>query len=69
MRFLELHGSHFAEGFEPHRPGDILDGGGRVVGRHEGQHRFTVGQRRGLGVSAGSPLYVVAKKINLMDRK
>ncbi len=42
------------------RPGEILDGAGRVVGRHAGHHNFTVGQRRGLGVAAGEPLYVLA---------
>jgi tRNA-uridine 2-sulfurtransferase len=40
-------------------PGDIVDLNGKVLGRHEGIIRFTVGQRRGLGVSAGYPLYVV----------
>ncbi len=40
-------------------PGDIVDLNGKVLGRHEGIIRFTVGQRRGLGVSAGHPLYVV----------
>jgi len=34
---------------------------GRVVGRHEGQRHFTIGQRRGLGVAAREPLYVVDK--------
>jgi tRNA-specific 2-thiouridylase len=42
------------------RPGEIVDAGGRVVGRHRGHHNFTVGQRRGLGVGAAAPLYVVA---------
>jgi len=41
-------------------PGDIVDSGGRRLGRHEGLHRFTVGQRKGLGVSTGKPLYVLA---------
>jgi tRNA-specific 2-thiouridylase len=42
------------------RPGDIVDGDGRVVGRHRGAHHFTVGQRRGLEVGgAGEPLYVL----------
>ncbi|HEU4404919.1 MAG TPA: tRNA 2-thiouridine(34) synthase MnmA [Polyangiaceae bacterium] len=41
------------------RPGPILDGSGREVGRHEGLHRFTVGQRKGLGVALGAPAYVV----------
>jgi tRNA-specific 2-thiouridylase len=40
-------------------PGDIVDFGGRVLGRHQGIIHFTVGQRRGLGVAAGHPLYVV----------
>jgi tRNA-uridine 2-sulfurtransferase len=42
------------------RPGEIVDATGRVVGRHRGQHNFTVGQRRGLGVAADEPLYVLA---------
>jgi tRNA-uridine 2-sulfurtransferase len=41
------------------RPGEIVDAGGRVVGRHPGFHNFTVGQRRGLGVGGGDPLYVL----------
>src|SRR5262249_42599059 len=41
------------------RPGAILDVDGRVVGRHQGIHRFTVGQRKGLGVSSPTPLYVL----------
>jgi tRNA-uridine 2-sulfurtransferase len=40
-------------------PGDIVDLQGHVLGRHNGIIRFTVGQRRGLGISAGEPLYVV----------
>ena len=39
-------------------PGPFLDGGGREVGRHRGIVRYTVGQRRGLGLSAGKRLYV-----------
>ncbi len=38
--------------------GEIVDSNGRVVGRHSGIHRFTVGQRRGLGVAAAEPMYV-----------
>jgi tRNA-uridine 2-sulfurtransferase len=42
-------------------PGDIVDAGGRVIGRHRGAHHFTVGQRRGLRVGGtGEPLYVLA---------
>jgi len=40
-------------------PGDIVDLAGRVVGRHAGLIHYTVGQRRGIGVAAGEPLYVV----------
>src|SRR6201999_4191816 len=40
-------------------PGDIVDLGGRVLGRHDGIIHFTVGQRRGLGIATGHPLYVV----------
>ncbi len=40
-------------------PGEIVDVDGRVLGRHQGVMNFTVGQRRGLGVAAGLPLYVV----------
>ncbi len=40
--------------------GEVVDGRGNVVGHHAGHHRFTVGQRRGLGLAGGRPLYVVA---------
>jgi tRNA-uridine 2-sulfurtransferase len=40
-------------------PGEIVDVAGKVLGRHDGIIHFTVGQRRGLGVAAGHPLYVV----------
>jgi tRNA-uridine 2-sulfurtransferase len=43
------------------RPGDLVDRDGAVLGRHDGQHHFTVGQRRGLGIAAGEPRYVLAK--------
>jgi tRNA-specific 2-thiouridylase len=42
----------------PQPKGDIVDAQGTVLGEHEGIHRFTVGQRRGLGVSSANPLYV-----------
>src|ERR1700683_2143923 len=40
--------------------GEIVTTGGEVLGRHAGVHHFTIGQRKGLGVAAGRPLYVVA---------
>ena len=45
---------------EPDRPGDIVDTHGRVLGRHSGFWRYTIGQRKGLGIGgAGEPYYVV----------
>lgn len=41
------------------RPGPIIDASGRVVGEHAGIHRFTVGQRKNLGVSLGERAYVI----------
>jgi len=40
-------------------PGDIVDMDGNVLGRHDGILHYTIGQRRGLGVAMGEPLYVV----------
>lgn len=40
-------------------PGDIVHIDGRVLGRHEGILRYTIGQRRGIGIASGEPLYVV----------
>jgi tRNA-uridine 2-sulfurtransferase len=54
--FLRRHGNPRLR-----RPGEIVDRDGRVLGRHEGQHEFTVGQRRGLGVHSPEPLYVIEK--------
>jgi tRNA-specific 2-thiouridylase len=41
------------------RDGDIIDSSGKVLGTHHGIHRYTIGQRRGLGVAMGHPYYVV----------
>ncbi len=41
------------------RPGVIVDADGRQVGRHRGVAFYTIGQRQGLGVAAGKPLYVI----------
>jgi tRNA-specific 2-thiouridylase len=43
------------------RPGPLVDRAGRRVGAHAGQHLFTVGQRKGLGLAASEPLYVLGK--------
>jgi tRNA-specific 2-thiouridylase len=39
--------------------GEIVDAGGSVVGHHDGIHRYTVGQRRGIGIAGPQPLYVI----------
>lgn len=40
-------------------PGDFVDRGGRLLGRHRGLEGYTVGQRRGLGIPAREPYYVI----------
>ena len=55
-RFMARHAEADASG-----RGEILDLGGRVLGSHDGHERFTVGQRRGIGLAAPEPLYVIAK--------
>src|SRR4051812_780928 len=42
------------------RPGRLVDRAGRTVGRHRGHTGFTIGQRRGIGLGGGEPLYVLA---------
>jgi len=44
--------------------GDIIDLEGKVIGRHKGLIRYTIGQRRGLGVAANVPVYVAAKSVS-----
>ena len=56
------------------QPGDIVDPEGSVLGRHEGLANYTIGQRRGLGIAAGRPVYVTrldvaANTVTLGDRK
>ncbi len=52
--FLARHGG------ARERAGEFVDRGGRVLGRHRGHHGFTVGQRKGIGIAAPEPLYVLA---------
>ena len=51
--------ARFVDDRSPGRPGEFVDTRGRVVGHHDGVANFTIGQRRGLGVSVGEPRYVV----------
>src|SRR5204863_814852 len=53
-KFVTKRAPHAAHG------GAIVDEGGRVLGEHAGIHHFTVGQRKGLGLSTAAPLYVLA---------
>ena len=55
--------ARFMEGFTgKHYPaGDFLDESGKVVGTHSGAVRYTIGQRKGLGLAMGAPVYVCAK--------
>ncbi|HKQ86265.1 MAG TPA: tRNA 2-thiouridine(34) synthase MnmA [Candidatus Acidoferrales bacterium] len=59
VRFIESY-LHEQGGSLPDGAGEIVTTSGEVIGRHEGLHRYTVGQRRGLGIAAGRPTYVVA---------
>lgn len=52
-RFLDEHFPH------PAKKGLFVDAAGRILGEHEGIHHYTVGQRRGLGISFGERMYVV----------
>ena len=45
-------------------PGPIVDTQGRVLGQHRGVYNYTVGQRKGLGIAAPQPLYVVKLDVN-----
>jgi tRNA-specific 2-thiouridylase len=47
---------------EAARPGTVVDNDGKVLGTHGGVHRFTIGQRKGLGLSSTEPLYVLEIK-------
>jgi tRNA-uridine 2-sulfurtransferase len=56
------------------RPGDLVLSDGAVVGRHEGHQHFTIGQRKGVGVAFGRPIYVVdidpnANRVTLGDKQ
>jgi tRNA-specific 2-thiouridylase len=55
--FLERYTGQVCQG------GDIVDLDGRVLGRHRGAIRYTLGQRKGLGISAEEPLYVCGKSM------
>jgi tRNA-specific 2-thiouridylase len=54
----------YSDFLRKHRPdlfrtGDVVDAEGKVIGEHDGTAQFTIGQRRGIGVAQGRPLYVI----------
>ncbi|MEB3225877.1 MAG: tRNA 2-thiouridine(34) synthase MnmA [Synechococcus sp.] len=66
---IEAHGSMktFLDKYIEQREGEIVDLDGKVLGHHTGIHHYTIGQRKGLGIAAPEPLYVV-KLDNVMNR-
>lgn len=59
---IESHGSmqKFLDKYISQTTGEIVDLDGKVLGEHNGIHHYTIGQRKGLGIAAAKPLYVVA---------
>jgi tRNA-specific 2-thiouridylase len=57
-RFIDAYLSDQGEAL-PDTAGELVTTNGEVIGEHHGIHNFTVGQRKGLGVATGSPLYVI----------
>ncbi|MEW5977890.1 MAG: tRNA 2-thiouridine(34) synthase MnmA [Acidobacteriota bacterium] len=68
-RFVERYVAAAPESFSPElsvldgSPGTIVSTAGSVLGQHTGIHRFTVGQRKGLGVAMGEPFYVIQTNV------
>jgi tRNA-specific 2-thiouridylase len=60
-RFLDAYLAEQGDSL-PDTAGELVTTDGRVIGEHTGIHNFTVGQRKGLGVATGSPLYVLQIK-------
>ncbi len=58
VQFIEAYLGERGEAV-PEEVGDLVTASGEVVGRHRGVHHYTIGQRKGLGIAAGRPLYVV----------
>ena len=59
--FIEQHTKNVKNLGKNHEPGDFVDFDGKPLGRHKGLIRYTVGQRKGLGIASSHPLYVCAK--------
>ena len=59
VQFIHAYASEIGNPLED-RDGDIVTRDNQVVGRHNGVHNFTIGQRKGLGFATGKPIYVLA---------
>src|SRR5713101_3561233 len=59
VQFIEAYSRERGSALS-HNGGEIIDEDGIVIGRHNGVHQFTIGQRKGLGFAAGKPLYVLS---------
>lgn len=59
---VESNGSMraFLDKYLAPKEGDIVDIDGKVLGKHDGTHHYTIGQRKGLGIAAAEPLYVIS---------
>ncbi|WP_293127909.1 tRNA 2-thiouridine(34) synthase MnmA [Microcoleus sp. bin38.metabat.b11b12b14.051] len=73
---VESNGSMraFLDKYIAPQKGDIVDKAGRVLGQHDGVHHYTIGQRKGLGIAAPEPLYVIeldagANRVIVGDRQ
>ncbi|MDP9161607.1 MAG: tRNA 2-thiouridine(34) synthase MnmA, partial [Acidobacteriota bacterium] len=72
-KFLDAYLSEQGDAL-PDTAGELVTTDGHVIGEHKGIHNFTVGQRKGLGVATGSPLYVIqikgdARQVVVGDQK
>jgi tRNA-specific 2-thiouridylase len=65
-KFIDAYLAESGEAL-PETAGELVTASGEVIGEHNGIHNFTVGQRKGLGVATGSPLYVI--QINGADKQ
>src|SRR5208283_1015973 len=65
-KFIDAYLAESGEAL-PDTAGELVTASGEVIGQHSGIHNFTVGQRKGLGVATGSPLYVI--QINGGDKQ
>jgi tRNA-specific 2-thiouridylase len=65
-KFIDAYLAESGEAL-PETAGELVTTSGEVIGEHTGVHNFTVGQRKGLGVATGSPLYVI--QINGADKQ